>query len=248
MFTNNNSVTNEKVPGPYLSSLYCDYQKIWEILEDNNIKASCLYPHPIDPSGPRSLDEFFQAADALMKKEGPHFYYMYNPEPDHSIHDYGTDDERVLHKLKEINRGVYTLAKNNKDNLIIVLADHSLVNTTFFDIKEHEDFYSTLTTISSLDSRSSFFHVKKGKNDIFEKLFKKYYGDHFLLLSKKEVIEKDWFGIGTPHPLFEDFLGEYMATSISKYGFTFDDNNPMIGAHSGSLEEESIINVAVINK
>ena len=37
MFTNNNSATNEKIPGPYLSSIYCDYQKIWEILEENNI-------------------------------------------------------------------------------------------------------------------------------------------------------------------------------------------------------------------
>ena len=248
MFTNNNSATNEKIPGPYLSSIYCNYQKIWEILEENNIKAGCLYPYPIDQSGPKSLDEFFQVANILMKKEGPHFYYMYNAEPDHSIHDYGIDDERILHKVKEINRGVYNLAKNNKDNLIIVLADHSLINTTFLNLKEHEDFYSTLVTVSSLDSRSAFFHVKEGKNAQFEELFKKYYGEYFLLLTKEEVIKQGWFGEGNPHPLFEEFIGEYMATSISKYGVTFDDENTMIGAHSGSLEEESIINVAIINK
>jgi predicted AlkP superfamily pyrophosphatase or phosphodiesterase len=248
MFTNNNSKTNEKVPGPFLSSLYCDYQKIWDILKDNGIKGGCLYPYPIDQMGPKSLDEFFQMADILMKKEGPHFYYMYNAEPDHSIHEYGTDDKRILHIVKEINRGVYKLSKNNKDNLIIVLADHSLINTTFFNIEEHEDFFSTLTTISSLDSRSSFFHLKEGKNEQFVELFNKYYGEHFLLFTKEEVIKQNWFGEGSAHPLFEDFIGDYMATSISKYGFTFGEENSMIGAHSGSLEEESLINVAIINK
>lgn len=248
MFTNNNSESGEKINGPFLSSVYCDYPKIWEILEEHNIKAGCLYPYPIDPSGPKSLDEFFQIADVLMKKEGPHFYYMYNPEPDHTIHEFGTEDERVLHISKDINRKVYKLAKDNKDNLIIVLADHSLINTTFFNIKEHDDFFSTLITVSSLDSRSAFFHIKENCKEKFVELFNKYYGDHFLLLSKQEVIDQQWFGEGSSHPMFEDFLGEYMATSISKYGFSFEDESPMIGAHSGSLEEESIINVAIINK
>ena len=89
---------------------------------------------------------------------------------------------------------------------------------------------------------------KEGKNKEFEELFNKYYGEHFLLLTKQEVLDQKWFGEGIPHPTFEDFIGEYMATSISKYGFTFDKEIKMIGAHSGSLEEESIISVAVINK
>lgn len=248
MFTNNNSLTNEKVPGPFLSSVYCDYQRIWDILQEHGIKAGCLYPKPVDPSGPSNLDEFFDVANVLMKKEGPHFYYMYYPDPDHQIHEFGIEHRSVLNAVKAINKGVCKLAKENKDNLIIVLADHSLVNTTFFNIEEHEDFFSTLITVSSLDSRSSFFHVKEGQEELFKELFKKYYGEHFILLTKEEVIEQNWFGEGSPHPMFEDFIGEFMATSISKYGFTFGEENSMIGAHSGSLEEESIINVAVINK
>ena len=248
MFTNNNSLTTEKVQGPYLSSVYCDYPRIWEILEEKGIKAGCLYPKPVDPSGPSSLEEYFECADALMKKEGPHFYYMYYPDPDHQIHDNGVDHRSVMEAVKKINKGVCKLAKENKDNLIIVLADHSLIDTTFFNITEHEDFFSTLVTISSLDSRSAFFHVKEGQEDKFKELFDKYYGEHFVLLTKKEVIEQNWFGEGAPHPMFEDFLGDFMATSISKYGFCHEKEMKMIGAHSGSVEEESIINVAVINK
>ena len=248
MFTNANSLTKEKVPGPYLSEVYCSHKKIWEILEEEGIKAGALYPYPVDQAGPKNLKEFIEVADILMKKPGPHFYYMYFAEPDHQIHDHGVNDRCVLEIVKDINRGVHKLAKANKDNLIILLADHSLVDTTFFYIYEHEDFASTLNGIPSLDSRSAFFHVKKGKNKEFEDLFKKYYGEHFLLLTKQEVINQKWFGEGVPHPNFEDFIGEYMATSISKYGFTFEKEMKMIGAHSGSVEEESLISVAVINK
>lgn len=248
MFTNMNSLTKERVLGPHLSSVYCSYDKIWDILQEKGIKAGALYPKPIDPSGPGSLKEFFEVADVLMKKQGPHFYYMYHPDPDHQIHDFGLNDRRVLESVKAINKGVYKLAKNNKDNLIILLADHSLVDTKFFNITEHEDFFSTLKCISSLDSRSAFFHLKDGQNDKFVELFNKYYGDYFLLLTKEEVISQNWFGIGTPHPMFDSFLGEYMATSISEYGFTHEKDMNMIGAHSGSLEEESIISVAIINK
>ena len=248
MFTNNNSLDGNKISGPSLSSVYCDYPKIWDILKENGINAGCLYPKLIDSAGPSNLEEFFQVADILMKKDGPHFYYMYYPDPDHQIHEHGISHRSVLESVKAINKGVCKIAKNNKDNLIIVLADHSLVDTTFFNIEEHSDFFSTLVTISSLDSRSSFFHIKEGKEELFKELFHKYYGEYFLLLTKEEVIKQNWFGDGIAHPMFEDFLGEFMATSISKYGFTFGDEEPMIGAHSGSLEEESIINVAVINK
>lgn len=248
MFTNNNSVTKNRIPGPHLSSVYCPYDKIWEILNDKGITAGVLYPKYIDPTGAESLDDFFNIADILMKKDGPHFYYMYWTEPDSIIHDYGTEDRRVLNSVKNINRKVQKLAKNNKDNLIIVLADHSLINTTFLDIREHHDFFETLSTMSSLDARSAFFHLLPGKENQFLETFNKYYGQYFKLLTKEEVIKQGWFGEGTPHPMFEDFIGEYMATSISEYGFTFEDNFHMVGAHSGSLEEESIINVAVINK
>ena len=43
MFTNNNSLTTEKVQGPYLSSVYCDYPRIWEILEEKGNNYLFIY-------------------------------------------------------------------------------------------------------------------------------------------------------------------------------------------------------------
>ena len=55
------------------------------------------------------------------------------------------------------------------------------------------------------------------------------------------------FGYGEEHHLFRDFLGDFMLTSISSKGFSYTPDYPMIGAHSGSLEEESLISVSIFN-
>lgn len=248
MFTNNNSITHEHINGPFLSSVYCPYESIFDILSKNGIDSKAILPRSIDDIGPSNIDEFFQLADVLMKRNNSHFYYMYWTDPDKLIHQYGVNHPLVKRVIKKINKSLIKLSKENKDNLIIVLSDHSLIDTKFYNILEHKDFMDTLITVPSLDSRSAFFHVKSGMNEVFESLFKKYYGNDFILYTKQEILDMNFFGVGEEHPLFKDFLGDYMATSISNYGFTFEKDNLMIGAHSGSLEEESLINVYILNK
>jgi hypothetical protein len=99
----------------------------------------------------------------------------------------------------------------------------------------------------SLDSRSTMFHVKEDKKEEFVSLFNKYYGQYFVLKTCQEVIDEKWFGEGNENPHFRDFLGDFMATSVSEYGFTYDKEYTMKGSHSGSLEEESLIDVSLLN-
>lgn len=248
MFTNANSITHEKIPGPYLSSLYCEYTPIWNYIKEKGINSGFVQPYPIDPAGPHSIDEWFETCDALMKKSGPHYYYMYWAEPDKSIHTYGCNDVRIKRICKDINKRVAKLAKDNKDNLIIVLSDHSMIDTKYFYFYEHEDFYSMCETIFSLDARSAMFHVKEEYKDKFKDVFNKYYGKYFILKSKQEINDENWFGVGTPHPMYESFLGDFMATSISEYGFTYETDYHLIGNHAGNTSEESLIDVSIINR
>lgn len=248
MFTNCNAKDHTKIKGTYLSNMYCSYTSIIELINEKSDTFACsLYPSSIDSKGAKDLKDFFKKAEEIVQKHQKLFSYMYWTEPDSLIHEYGTDNCIIKDAVKRINQGVQKLAKNNKDTLFIILADHSLVDTKFFYVFEHEDFASCLKTITSLDSRSCFFHVKFDKINIFKNLFKKYYGDYFILKSKKEVIEEGWFGNKKVHPLFEEFFGDYMATSISDYGFSNTMEAPFIGAHAGSLKEESEIGVSIIN-
>ena len=249
MFTNVNPINRERYSSTSLSGLYCGYESIIDLINQNsNTKASALYPDSIVKNKVKTLNDFFIKADEMMKEDSSHFIYMYWTEPDSLIHELGTDHYCIKRNVKEINKKVYQLAKENKDNLIIVLSDHSLVDTKFFYTFEHEDFKECLKTITSLDSRSCFFHVKSDKINDFSSIFNKYYGNYFVLKTKEEVIKENFFGEGDNHPLFEDFLGDFMATSISEYAFDNFDKAPFIGAHAGSLEEESIISVSIINE
>jgi hypothetical protein len=249
MFTNVNPVNRQSYSPKHLSSLYCSYENIVELINQNsNTKASSLYPDSIARNNVKTLTDFFTKADEMMKEDSSHFIYMYWPEPDSLIHQYGTNHQCVKRNIKEINKKIYQLAKSNKDNLIIVLADHSLVDTKFFYTFEHDDFKDCLKTITSLDSRSCFFHVKHDKINDFSTIFNKYYGEYFTLKTKEEVIKEKIFGEGGNHPLFEDFLGDFLASSTSEYAFDNFDTAPYIGAHAGSLKEESIISVSIINE
>lgn len=249
MFTNFNVNKNEQIVGPFLSYSYCPYLSIIDIINNSNKShAYTIYPKSISKTGPDNLNDFFKQLDQKMKQNNSHFIYAYWNEPDHLIHLYGTNHPLVKETIKNINKKIYFLGKSNPDNLIIVLADHSLVDSKFYYIFEHEDFKDCLSNVASLDSRSTFFHVKPEKKEDFIILFNKYYGKEFILKSKEEVINEKWFGEGDSHPLFKEFIGDFMATSISKYGFTNNINEVMIGAHADSLEEESKISIAIINQ
>ena len=249
MFTNCDSVTFEKIPGPSLANTYCPYTPIWDLIKAKGITASPLYPYPIDQNGPKDINEYFQKANLLMKESGPHFYYMYFSEPDSSMHEFGTKDIRVHRLCKDLNNRIHELAKNNKDNLIIVLSDHSMTDTEYFYLYEHDEFANMVERIYGLDARTCAFYVKPEYLSKFKETFIKYYGDDkFVIKSKEEVIKEKWFGEGTPHPLFESFIGDYLVTSISKYGFTYELDYSLRGNHAGSLEEESIIDVSIINE
>ena len=248
MFTNCDAKSQIKIKGKRLSDMYCSYTSIIDLINENSDTFACsLYPSSIETKGAKDLKDFFKKAGEITKKYQKLFSYMYWPDPDSLIHKYGVDSFIVKDTIKRINHGIQKLTKENKDTLFIIIADHSLVHTNFFYVFEHTDFASCLKTITSLDSRSCFFHVKLDKINEFPTIFKKYYGDYFILKSKKDVIKEGWFGDQEPHPLFEEFVGDFMATSISNYGFSNTEVAPFIGAHAGSLKEESEISVSIIN-
>ena len=248
MFTNKDIVSENYLPGEHLAEKYVPTKKIWDYInEESDARAIGFFPQPIDPKGPNNLNDFFQKVSSLMKYDGKQYIYAYWASPDNLIHEHGTDSIQVRNNCKLINKYMAKIAKENKDNLIIVLADHSLVNVNFFYTGEHEDFADCLKNVISLDSRSIFFHVKDDKKDEFVKLFNQYYGEYFVLKTKEEVIKEKWFGEGEENQYFRDFLGDFMATSISKYAFTHTTEKSMKGAHSGSVEEESLIDVSILN-
>ncbi len=254
MFSNADSTTKQPIKGPHLGKTYYPYESIIDLI-NNSKKAEALsiYPYGIENGKAVDLNDFFNILQEEMQKDRSHFIYGYWADPDTTIHLNGTTSYKVRSLLKKINRKIIKLSKECKDNLILVLADHSLIDIENCYIDEHLDFYSCLEDNYSIESRCASFRIKPGKDNEFLYLFDKYYSDNFLLLSKDLALSTNLFGKGEPHPLIKDSLGDYIAIAKNSKSFAYPlklFDYPIIfkATHAGGTSEESLIYLSVINQ
>ena len=85
----------------------------------------------------------------------------------------------------------------------------------------------------------------------FEALFNKYYGKYFVLMDKQTALDNDLFGEGKSNKKAVDFIGDYIAPSISKYALyaSKEMNKPQLfkGHHAGMTKNELLIDVSAYN-
>ena len=114
---------------------------------------------------------------------------------------------------------------------------------------DYPDIVETLSKTTSLEQRAISFHIKDGKKDEFVKLFKKYFGKYFNLYTKEDVIESNLFGDGTPHPLFKDALGDFIAIAEDENKtLLMSDDDILVSQHAGYSADEIYIPLIIIDK
>lgn len=207
----------------------------------------------IKPGGAKDLAEFFQQLETQLSVVGPKFIYGYWLEPDYAIHQHGVHALEVRKIIHDINHRVEKLANNHLDTLFVVLADHGQVDVKFLDVAEHQSFYSTLERTFSLEPRAAVFYVKKGQKKNFETYFHRYYGQYFILKNAQEVHDEHWFGFGSPHRRFNEFIGDYLAIAVDQYSFDNKREGVLVNKdkkahHAGMTEGEMAIDLSLINR
>ena len=198
--------------------------------------------HPIDPTIiTKSVRESMESILKLTREPGRHMLYGYWPDPDHMMHELGVDDPRITPILQDIDTNLQYLYDNiNKtDTAVFVIADHSQINARWFCLSDYPDIQALLKHPHSIEGRCAGFMVKDGCNDEFRKLFRKHFGDHFLLMEHNEFLNSGLLGVGTPHPRTDGFIGDFVAIATDEYciGETHEDAE-MIGIHAGLTKEE----------
>ena len=103
----------------------------------------------------------------------------------------------------------------------------------------------------SLEARFVSFCVKNGMEKIFEERFNNIFKDEFLLMSRKEFLERNFLGFGNKHPKIDEFLGNYVALSISSSMIRIEtllaDGKPVKkSTHCGLSAEEMAVPVIVL--
>jgi len=243
-FFNTDYQTKEKLPFN-AAETFVPYENICNTIERTGVKTHKLAPF-IDPF-PASYGDFCDLINDLCSKDGERYIYAYWHEPDHSMHDYGTENERIGVIMKDIEGLTERLADNLSDTLLIITADHGHINNRNTSITDYPDLIKCLVRMPSMEVRALNLFVKEGMEKQFETAFNRHYNDSFMLLPKAEVLKTELLGRGKNHKKLDKMLGDYLAVAISDVTIA-NEPGGFIGNHAGLTEAEMTIPLIAIEK
>ena len=253
LFRNADYNTEEELTPDHIAAREMPIKNILKLVKEHNpdVETFDVKRFPVDPNGPKKLRDLERAINKTISGVDSCLGYYYFDSPDCEMHQYGIDNWRIHVLVRRINDMVRRLAKKNPDTLFFTFADHGHINVKYLDMNERPDIYDLLKYPTSFEKRTPVFFVKDGKQQEFEELFKKYYGEHFTLMCKKEVLESQIFGEGIINPKAVEFIGDYVATSNDEYCLyaSSEVKNFALfkGHHAGNTSEEMKIDISAYN-
>lgn len=216
-----------------------------EIKENNKYKSYHLSKH--GDTLYENIEEMYKIIEEKCEEEGKKYIYAYNNEPDHTMHDLGTDKQEAKNIIIDINKKIEELSKKLKDTIIIVIADHGHINVENIDLNNYPDIVNCLLRNTSIEPREVNFFIKEEKKKEFEILFNKYFSKDFDLYTKEDVITSKLFGEGKENIIFRDALGDYLAIAKTNKTILYGGAEALKSQHAGYTEDEIYVPLIVID-
>ena len=251
VFTNKYQDSNEDVADCNAANKYMKYKNIFDIISETTngvVKTHDISKYSDTNEFVYSCEEMLQRVNEIAENDVEDFIYTYLEEPDSVMHALGVDHEYVKENIRYINSLVFELSEKLKDSLIIVTADHGLVNTKTLYLEDYPKIQDMLIRRPSIETRAVNFFVKEEYLNVFPKEFNKIFGKDFILMSKEEILEKNIFGEGVKNPRIDDSIGQYMAFGISDKAIEWEKGGfDMQARHAGLTQEEMEVPLIVID-
>ena len=243
--------TGKKIKEENIAKKYIGYENIFEKIED--VTNGAVKAHDISLYS--DTNEYVYSYNQLLRKiieisnnGSKNFIYAYSEEPDIIMHSTGVDHEYVKENIRFINSMIYELSKKLENTLIIITADHGLVNCNAKYLDKYPKLEKMLKRIPSFESRAVNFFVKEEYIQDFKIEFEKIFKDKFLLLSREEILKRKLFGEGIQNSHIKETLGDYIAFGISDIALEWEDKNKkIIARHAGLTEEEMTVPLIIID-
>ena len=200
-----------------------NYKTVFQQIEEfAKIKAYEIMPSYSDRRSKRtikadSIDEITENIKLLCENDDKKFIMAYSDNPDGLLHKYGTKSDEVKEFVIETEKKIKNMCdKLNDDTVIIISADHGHKDIEkSYSILDYPVLQKCLLMPPSLESRCITFWVKENMKEEFEREFNKEFKEEFMLMSKEEFLSKNMLGFGDMHNKIDDFLGNYIAVSVS---------------------------------
>ena len=208
------------------------------VIEKLGVPAYFISPY----SEPKAdgIESLFCEVSRLCAQPGLKYIYGYSPLPDYDMHDHGTAHPLIHEHLKEINARLEALCNERTDSLIIVTADHGMTDTEFIFMDDHPEVKECILREPSIEGRAMSLFIKPEYKDEFPARFNAAFGNIYELIPHGEAM--GLFGDGTPHPLSESFIGDFLAVAKSRISIGYEfDPDPFKAAHAGDTVDEVAI-------
>ena len=227
---------------------YTPYRNILERINAAGGHAYASMPF-LDPF-PDTLDKVLARVKDLCDQPGKKFIYAYWNEPDSTMHRTGTMSARTHELVVSLEEKIRELSSGLSDTLLIITADHSHMDSKNLCILDYPEVMDCLVRMPSIEPRTLNLFVKKECIDTFPEIFRKNFGDDFLLLTREEVLREHLFGPGNCCPGLRDMIGDYVALAVSAVSIfnTHYEAQVMPGGHAGLTAEEARIPLIIVEK
>ena len=251
-FLNTDLYTGKPIGYPSVSETILKYKSIYEqILESNkDIEYHKVFP-PFDKNGVKSFEQMCERiADIVSTSNNKKIISAYWNEPDHSIHRLGVNSAEVSKIINDINIQIEFLASKLQDTVVIICADHGGIDIENISLNNYPSIYKTFEKLPAIEGRCLSFFIKKNEHKIFSHEFNKYFGEEFLLYTKKEFLTTNLFGVGNNHPNFDDFIGDFIAVAVGnkvlQYSTGERENTNFKANHAGFTPDEMNVSLIII--
>ncbi len=260
-FINTDSHTGEKLELPHAGHELMGYTHVCDQIEavtNHEVKAYMIEPSYIDYKGKNKkigiedAKGLFEEVEKLCQTDEEKFVFAYWTDPDKTMHGTGCYSEETKEKLQEINDLLQGLSIKMEDTLILVSADHGLIdveNKTY--LNEYPELTECFLIPPFIEGRLMSFFIREDLRETFKQRFNELFNEDFILLTRQEVLDKQLFGPGTPHKKTLDFIGDFVAcatgpklfdymplTKTKKFEFT--------ATHAGLTREEMLVPLIMV--
>ena len=205
--------------------------------------------------GTKPLKGTFNKLEELLSRDETSYTHVYIGEFDSSAHEYGINSTNTREVFDEIDGFIENVSVKAKDAIILVTADHGLLDTEVdkaICLNDYPDIYDCLSIPLPGDSRIAYCYLKSGTEMTFLSLVNKHLGDYVHIFKSDSMIDNNWFGLNKPHPMLKHRVGDYTLIAKDEYiiydTLANEKRNLVIGHHSGISDDEVFVPLICIKR
>ena len=242
VFRNTLQATDTPAADYNVAARYIPYKSIFQRIEEVCGKNTAYYVSPFSEHHVKSVKDICKTIYRISGKRKQKYIYSYWYQPDKAMHDFGVNSQQVHEQILMINSEVEKLCQRMKNAVVIITADHGLIDGTTEYLEDYPRLEEMLKIPPSIEPRALSFFLKEGKQDEFKAEFNRLFGDCFRLMTKEEVFSTSLLGFGKPHKKSRDFVGDFLAVATGEKSiFIKREEHKFIGVHAGLTEEEMTV-------